>query len=213
MRVYKFYSKKWALDALAKKRLKISTLHDLNDPFEFIYSTSRDSVQRKIWHKAAMGIFESNGLISFSKSWSNPVIWSHYGENHRGAALGFDVSDDWLWEVSYRSKRNPLPDLNLLSDAEKIELFRKSVSTKYLHWKYEKEYRVFVELNTPDNGLFFKEFDDDIVLKELIIGPKSDLSSDEVHNAFGADPLEITTSRLAFNTYSVVKQKHKSRQK
>ena len=34
MRVYKFLHAKWALDDLDKRRLKIATFDDLNDPFE-----------------------------------------------------------------------------------------------------------------------------------------------------------------------------------
>ncbi|MCE8525816.1 DUF2971 domain-containing protein [Ruegeria pomeroyi] len=212
-RVYKFYSKRWALDALAKKRLKISTLSDLNDPFEFIGPSSSDRNQRFIWHKSAKEVFQERGLISFSKSWSNPVIWSHYAENHRGAALGFDVSSKWLTRVRYRSKRLTMPDLSKASEQSKIHLFEMGQATKYIHWKYEQEYRVFVTLDTPDEGKYFKDFDGDMVLREVVLGPNFEGRSEDIFCAFGSRDIEVVTTRLAFNSYSVVRQRLASQQK
>lgn len=41
MRVYHFLSARWGLDDLGKKRLKIATFDDLNDPFElFVFDMS-----------------------------------------------------------------------------------------------------------------------------------------------------------------------------
>lgn len=36
MRVYKFYPAKWGLEALLKRRLKVSPIDELNDPFEYL---------------------------------------------------------------------------------------------------------------------------------------------------------------------------------
>jgi hypothetical protein len=36
-----------------------------------------------------------------SRSWENPVLWSHYAEGHKGVCLGFDVKEELLEEVKY----------------------------------------------------------------------------------------------------------------
>jgi len=215
MRVYKFYSRKWAKDALIKQRLKIATLDDLNDPFEFLDATSLQPEQRSAWHKAILGVFEKNGLISFSETWSNPVLWSHYGDRHFGAALGFDVSNERLRKVIYRSKRGKLPDLSMCSKDEKFRRMNLATHTKFKHWEYEQERRVFVTLNDADeNGRFFKDFDKEIVLREFIIGARSKLTSAEVKEAQGDNgSIDIITTRLAFNSYKIVRQKRSDLQK
>lgn len=216
MRLYKFYSKEWALDALRKQRLKISTIGDLNDPFEFVGSTSSNPEQRRIWHKATLHMFASNGLISFAEHWSNPVLWSHYADRHRGAALGFDVNDKFLWKVKYRSARKALPDLTQLSANQRLDLIKDSVQTKFLHWNYEAEQRIFVNLDPKEeeNGLYFKDFDDDLVLKEVIIGVRSDLTSTQIAKSLDDKTCpHVTTSRLAFGSYRVVPQRNKKFQR
>jgi len=56
-RVYKFYAREWGLEALERRRLKVSTLHDLNDPFEFQNDTSEDGSQKKF------GIMQSDQFL------------------------------------------------------------------------------------------------------------------------------------------------------
>ena len=48
---------------------------------------------------------ETKGLICFSRTWSNPLLWGHYAEKHTGIALGFDVPDQLLSQVLYTSQR------------------------------------------------------------------------------------------------------------
>lgn len=58
MRAYKFLDQKFGLKSLSERRLKISTLHDLNDPFELLpYEMSSErfilrSLRHSLRHRA-----------------------------------------------------------------------------------------------------------------------------------------------------------------
>jgi hypothetical protein len=52
MRVYKFLSGHFGLKSLYERRLKISTLEDLNDPFELIPYDLSNERHRRAMHEA-----------------------------------------------------------------------------------------------------------------------------------------------------------------
>ena len=78
------------------------------------------------------------------------LLWSHYSKNHRGIRIHFnseflETSRTKLYKVDYTDERAQL-DYTL---DEKSRLFmkqlEKSFYTKSKAWKYEKEYRLFVD--------------------------------------------------------------------
>ena len=48
-------------------------------------------------------------MLCFSFKWSNPVLWAHYADKHKGICLGFDVPDDNVQRVKYVDTRLPFP--------------------------------------------------------------------------------------------------------
>jgi hypothetical protein len=111
VRVYKFYSQQWGLEAIKNKRLKVSTLDDLNDPFEFLAPSLRNPCNREALKRVKRNMNDWFGIISFSRKWQNPVLWSHYADSHKGIALGFDITgDNILSEIKYCLKRLPFPN-------------------------------------------------------------------------------------------------------
>ena len=68
----------FALSNLALRRIKISRFLDLNDPFELLGVDVIDPAQRIAFRAMKQEINESKGLICFSKSWRNPLMWGHY---------------------------------------------------------------------------------------------------------------------------------------
>ncbi|MCB4455125.1 DUF2971 domain-containing protein [Leisingera sp. McT4-56] len=218
MRLYKFYGAESALRNIRDRRLKISTIHDLNDPFEFNAIKLPNKASRTLWSTQVNRIFREIGIVCFCRSWDNPVIWSHYADSHRGLALGFDVlSEGELLPVEYTKSRIDFAQESERSfNGDTFGFIKKSIATKFIHWEYENEVRLVVDLGKPDqeNGLFFKKFDDELILREVIIGAKSEVSSLDIRNAFGANtPLETTTARLAFQDFRVVRQHAKRLQK
>ncbi len=66
------------------------------------------------------------------------------------------------------------------------EMFR-VFTTTYLHWRYESEMRLFLGLNgkDPDNGPYFADFADRLVLKRVIVGHFSKVTRADVREALG----------------------------
>ena len=215
MRVYKFYSKRWGLEALYRRRLKIATLQDLNDPFEFGAVSKRDKRDRKNLEDFKKAMFTDKGLICFSRNWRNPVIWSHYSDSHKGLALGLDINDEIAMNVKYVKRRLEIPD-ELRTGAKKIQeldLGRDILSTKFHHWSYEDEVRVFLSLSDDrfENGLYFKLFGDQIILKEIVFGANYESGNNKrLQNELINEGIKFTSSRLAFDSFEVVYQKNKT---
>ena len=100
MRVYHFIDEQFGLENIKRRRLKIARIGELNDPFEFI-ARAEDKLERAALRSTKEAQTKSTGLLCFSKSWKNPVQWSHYADRHRGFCLGFDVPDTLIKKVTY----------------------------------------------------------------------------------------------------------------
>ena len=213
MRVYHFINDQHGLLNLQMGRLKISTLNELNDPFElFGVEMSNESV-RYAFQSMKTELSKSRGILCFSKSWSNPVMWSHYANRHAGLCLGFDIPDECLRKVSYSRKRL-VAEAEKLSDPTRltIRLTQKFLLTKYEHWKYEEEVRSFVALEDkdPETGLYFAGFSERLKLISVIVGANSSLSRSDIQMALSEheENVDVFKARLAFKTFKVVRQKN-----
>src|SRR5690242_12659557 len=140
MRVYKFLDSHFALKSLTEKRLKISTLDDLNDPFDLIPYDLSDKKHRFALRMTRSAVAKSTGMLCFSADWRDPVIWAHYSDKHRGICLGFELEDNLCQKVRYVSTRLPFPALITM---ESTEVALAMLSTKYSNWQYEQEIRAF----------------------------------------------------------------------
>jgi len=74
MRVYKFLDAKFGMKSLAEKRLKISTVEDLNDPFELLPFGMADKTTRMALNNARTTWAATHGMLCFSSDWRDPVI-------------------------------------------------------------------------------------------------------------------------------------------
>jgi len=211
MKVFHLTATKYALMALRKSRLKVARIHDLNDPFELFGSALPDRETRRKLHALKDWAAEKYGILCFSRSWRNPVLWSHYADRHRGVALEFCVHDDDISPVNYTPKRVLLDVAQALkrgtfSEDEALSL----ATTKFKHWKYEDEVRVFCALaDCPvEGGLMFEPFTERMELVGLIRGPACVLSNEDIAmNLPEGCKLEVTQARLAFNSFSVVRNR------
>tara|TARA_E500000318_G_scaffold70332_2_gene65064 strand:+ start:532 stop:1215 length:684 start_codon:yes stop_codon:yes gene_type:complete len=224
MRVYKCYAAKWAWEAIINRRLKLATLSDINDPFEFRAIGGKDKRVRSIT-EGVIGRFHSKiGFVSFCENRKNPVIWSHYADKYQGVCLGFDVHDDFLNKINYVSERSNFSEADYWEAARDRQKFAELLlTTKFSHWNYEAEQRVLFKLKEEaivhEKGLCFAPFKDNFSLREIILGPKynpptDDTTISELHGAIAAlKRCTVKTGRLAFNTFEVVLQNDKSLQK
>lgn len=210
MRVYYFTQAKWAIRDINTRRLKVSRFFELNDPFELLAFAQCEARQRAKIRKWADELNAAQGAICFSKFWNDPLMWSHYADRHRGICLGFDATFE-IKEISYVPKR--LTKIQL----QKQEFMAKSQSTKFARWKYEKEVRELLDLKTlikeeDERGhtLFFRSFDSQLKLVEVIAGPRCcEISKCEIEKAVNNMEVkpDLIKSRLAFQSFKVVKQR------
>lgn len=199
MRVYHFLSPEYGLKDLREKRLKISEAMSLNDPFEFLGVDLSCKETRKKIKKLKQEFSKYFGLICFSENWNSPVQWAHYANNHQGICLGFEIPDNRLKKVKYVDKR-----LSLSFPMTRNE-FRELFLTKFSHWSYEEEYRIFLELTEQEDELYYEIFSEEMILKQVIIGVKSKITKKDVQDAFGNEKIEIFRAKSAFKLFSMVR--------
>ena len=216
MRAYYLTGASFALSNLAMRRVKIARFADLNDPFELLAVDLKNKDHRWAFQATKEQLNEDKGLICLSKTWGNPLLWGHYAEKHTGIALGFDVPGSHLAPVIYARKPVKIPidkgtNLPRLSEALMNQLLR----TKFADWKYEKEVRLFVQLDhtTRESGLYFYDFSNDFTLKEVILGPRCELPISAVREFVNTVSPSVTVvkARIAFNSFRVIKNKIGSR--
>lgn len=105
------------------------------------------------------------GVCCFSSTYDSPLLWSHYGDQHKGLCVG------------YSTDRNPRPELQkviyggertiktsvvyraLVNDesAAGEDLDRSVLLRKARDWSYEKEWRILDLQGTRESPLLLKE--------------------------------------------------------
>jgi Protein of unknown function (DUF2971) len=197
--------------ALEKRRLKISRFLGVNDPFEFLGVTLSNPELRTAIGRTIEQLNRKRGMLCFSSRWTNPVMWSHYADRHRGLCLGFEIPGSLVEKVKYVSHRfSDAPVMSGGTENEKIEFMKRVLCTKFSHWKYENEYRSFVSLDEPEGDLFFADFSEKMKLKRIVVGSASELSRSQIQDALGTDADDIPhfKARLAFRSFSVVRNRN-----
>lgn len=207
--VYKFLCSKYAIEDLEVRRLKITQLDELNDPYELLALELADKPRRRIYRRFLRDWARQFGMICFSNGWHNPVLWSHYADKHRGICLGFEVPTNCLLKVKYTADRlaNKInTDLRYggLDEGDIQEI----LSTKFKSWEYEDESRNFLmlEARDPKTGLYFKEFGNGLRLREVILGPRCKVTKAHIlEKSRSLDPkVRVLKARLAFTRFGIV---------
>jgi hypothetical protein len=167
MILYKYYGFKSGLAALKSQCLGFREPSYFNDPFELsaLSHISDSDVLKKLNE-----IRESVVILSLTRTPVNPLMWAHYGDEHRGFVVGYNVDTSFFQDpefslvtidegdVFYTNTKTPLNVcghklhniwLDTLgafdSPQEKVEfskLSRKLFLTKHSTWVYEEEVRV-----------------------------------------------------------------------
>lgn len=175
---YHFLPSYYATDDLERRRIRISTLDTLNDPFEMMPYRRYEFKERQPYNKVFRVISKKWGLLCFSQSWHEQLLWAHYADKHMGIALGFDILKDEILKVRYDS--DPIRTKHKLTNdpRDNEEKFLSLAKVKYQEWKYEKEYRILVKLKDcePEKDKktgklnYFLKFGDRLKIKEIVLG-------------------------------------------
>src|SRR5580692_9524403 len=215
IRAYKFLTAEFGLKSLRERRLKQSRIHELNDPFELRPYDVTDTALRQAVLKTRDDLDnDGRGLVCFSADRCDPVIWAHYSDKHKGLCLGFEIPEmkeddvtDAFGRVYYIEKPLSFPsNFEELSESEGLAIMRKFLLTKFAHWAYENEIRVWVLLQNEEDGHHYLEFDEKLRLVEVVIGARCTLSRTEITNALGSleSEVKIIRARAAYDGFRMV---------
>lgn len=226
IRLYHFVKDEYGLENIKNRRLKLSFADQVNDLFElrpFDFGDGQAARElREVWGGAIEKHSKVQGFVSFSKSWSVPTMWAHYADNHRGVCLGFDLPMSLADKIDYVEDLFPM-DFQVRTDtAYNLKMVDFARKTKSKHWEYEEEWRFWysltdsekLEKNLTPKGAIFTKFNKDLILKEVIFGHRSKLSTKEVQRQLiTSDEIEFTTARPSFRAFKMVPQLRKKLQK
>ena len=173
MILYKYYDAGGGRAALNSRRLGFRTPSNFNDPFELTALSNGDGPMSKLHtlrHQIEQ-LKEQVVILSLTRSPLNPLMWAHYGREHTGVVIAYDVSGDFLnsqeynlipadtGEVIYTHTKSPFKVTPQTMETllrvfqqgfgapgsqtyEQQALARRLFLTKHASWVYEEEVRI-----------------------------------------------------------------------
>ena len=159
MKLYKFRSLKniqYVLDIIILERLHCASFYELNDPCEGLFfddsyigvPNESSFIYYKPTRKRERSLRDTDTdtanlkICSLSETLSDIRLWSYYADSHGGVAVKIDFSgkEEEVKKVNYFSfllEHTVRPSLLGATSTPKDVL-----SSKTIHWEYEKEYRI-----------------------------------------------------------------------
>lgn len=157
------------LSALNKGEFWLSTIKNLNDPFELKALFSNEDVIKsyncpiELKEHLINSYLDGTLIGSFTSNLTNDMpMWAHYANNHRGFCIEYEINKPkFFYKVSYESERIEVNNITMntinlilkdidegLTNRERKELdiyqqifFHNSI-IKHISWKNENEYRL-----------------------------------------------------------------------
>jgi hypothetical protein len=134
--------------------------------------------ERQPYNKVFREVARKWGLLCFSPSWKEQLLWAHYADGHKGIVLGFKILKDEILKLTY-TPNEIRTRFDLTDDREENEKrFLSLAKVKYKEWIYEREHRILIRLEDCiedcilDGKLYFIPFGDRLKLKEIVLGCK-----------------------------------------
>jgi hypothetical protein len=187
----------------------------MNDPYEGFavcsdHEVTQAALEKTQWESANQFI-----ALCFSLSPNNILMWSHYGEKHKGLCLGFDVRDEFTRPINYIHEVQAVGNLTVerredFSVEQGTKVADLQAGAKYDGWCYEQEVRIHLSRSETDEetGLYFREFNEHLVLKEVIAGVRFPYSKKLIQDALlgytGQEAVSILRARRSIHTFQIV---------
>ncbi len=107
----------------------------------------------------------NRGICCFASTEDNPLLWSHYGDQHRGLCVGYDLNRQpkpRLHKVIYGSNRLIHTSAITKAIVEKKHEYQEMLDRdvllrKALPWSYEEEWRLLGNRGIQDSVLALKD--------------------------------------------------------
>ena len=140
------------------------------------------------------------GVLSFSATNKNILLWAHYAAGHTGLCLKFIANS----HTQFMGRALPVryletyPEIGLLDDpAQQAEIF---VLTKALAWQYEKEWRI-IKLSGEGERRFPEE-----LLVEVILGARMEQKDKEAVAEWVSErksPVQLSQASVGPGSFSL----------
>lgn len=129
--------------------------YDSEDPEQFLLAHSIEAELLQRFDK---------GIVSFATSDVCPLMWSHYGDQHKGICVGYSVRQE-AWQSLYRVKYGHARTVNARdvqamlagNDAARRRVDEAVFVRKAVAWRYEHEWRLIGSRGLQDSPLELEE--------------------------------------------------------
>ncbi len=109
--LYRYLRADAALKTIKSRLLRVGRISELNDPFEWRLGVTGiipqgESIAHGCMQQVIDGLHAWMGILCFSDTSMEPVLWSHYPEKHHGVAFEFDykIDPERLFKMSYSTE-------------------------------------------------------------------------------------------------------------
>ncbi len=111
--------------------------------------------------------------------------------------MGFDIPRDLTQAVKYESRVRIIGNLEELSGKAKEDIIQRLNWTKYKGWSYEREHRSWAGRTEkdPDTGLYFVQFSETLMLREVLLGERCTVTRQEIRSAL-RENTDVKISKL-----------------
>ena len=155
--LYRVLTAQAGLKSLLEGNLRLGSALEFNDPYDSLLALNHSDqrVPQEQLDQAAQNQrrtqFSQYGVLCLTDRPQSSCLWSHYGDKHKGIALGFDFNQtgDSLFRVNYSTTR-PALDISEETkpgDPKAMEQIIKCLTTKSADWSYEQEFRIILPLS------------------------------------------------------------------
>jgi hypothetical protein len=156
------------------------------EPGEADDQTTLERARRYIFTDKIQTLFRASmeraGVLSLSATWRCPLLWAHYGDEHRGICLEYDTAGyahPNLFQLRYRGVGHiKASDLLAWKADNSTHARRRVVRTYFLSkskpWKYEQEWRDLIDKCGPH--------DPNMELTAVYLGARCDDAAERVND-------------------------------
>lgn len=162
--VYTYMKASYALADILSMSFRTCDAASTNDPFEYDWDVVFDErmsinpalvlERERIIEATKKDAAAKMKFISFADRPNNPLLWSYYGDRHKGVCIGVSSSiqigqDNGMEPVEYDNPVTIPVGTDVRPDEEDKERLRHFFRAKRIEWKHENEWRLLIPTNNP----------------------------------------------------------------
>jgi hypothetical protein len=220
--IYRYLPAEAAEKTIKAGAFRVGRYRDFNDPFESRFGAKGidEETANQLMDSFLSDVNkDAKGVLCFSATITNPVLWSLYADKHTGVA--FELVHAWpadhLHKMSYDQPR-PIIDFNHLRSLGDIDsvnsylwpIVQRLMRQKSSGWSFEDEYRLFIDLNDSTrsystDGHYYWRIAPQI-LKRVILGFRCPLEENNIQSILtknGFTQTRVVRTKMCLESYSI----------